>query len=212
VVEPDAPPDLLVLHWSPFVKPAATAKPAPISAWGPTRQRLARVSGRTGRVVWDIPLEEQPSSPMPGAAQPGPPTLDDLDGDGTLDAAVVIRRPAQIGQADFELKVVSLHDGVNRWSRLIRYEGSHFGYPAIVIGKGAPKVPATLFVEESRGTNTSNELLVHALDGRDGSERWTWRSGVGEGDRAVYGGIDGIALDHAEKDAVCVTYSDRRRG
>ena len=210
-VEASVSPDLLVLHRSPFVKATATTKPAPISAWAPSRQRLARVSGHTGRVVWDIPLEEQPSSPSPGFAQPGPPTLDDLDGDGTLDAAVVIRRSVQPGQADFELKVISLHDAVIRWSRLIHYDGSSFGYPAVVIGKGAPNEPATLFVEESPGTNTSNELLVHALSGRDGSERWTWRTGTREGDRRVFGGIDGIALDHAGVDAVCVTYSDHRR-
>ena len=211
VVEANVSPDLLVLHRSPFVKPAATAKPAAISAWAPTRQRLARVSGRTGRVVWDIPLEEQPSTPSPGETSPGPPTLDDLDGDGTLDAAVVIRRYVQPGQAEFELKVISLHDAVIRWSRLIHYEGSEFGYPAVVIGKGASNQPATLFVEESPGTRTSNELLVHALRGRDGFERWTWRTGIGEGDRKVFGGIDGIALDQSTKDAVCVTYSNHRR-
>ncbi len=210
-VEANATPDLLVLHRSPFVKPTATAKAAPISAWAPTRQRLARVSGRTGRIVWDIPLEEQLSTQSPGEPSPGPPMLDDLDGDGALDAAVMIRRSVQPGQPDFELKVISLHDAVIRWSRLIRYDGSYSGYPAVVIGKEAPNQPATLFVEESPGTRTSNELLVHALGGRDGSEHWTWRTGVGEGDRKVFGGIDGIALDHTTKDAVCVTYSNHRR-
>ena len=52
---------------------------------------------------------------------------------------------------------------------------------------------------------------MHALDGRDGSIRWTWRSGVGEGDRKVYGGIDPIDLDGKGKDSICVTYSDHRR-
>ena len=52
---------------------------------------------------------------------------------------------------------------------------------------------------------------MHALDGRDGAERWTWRSGVGEGDHKVHGGIDAIALDHEWKDSVCVTYSDLNR-
>ncbi len=209
-VEPNAPPDLLVLHRSPFVRPTAGSKPAAIVPRAPTRQRLARVSGRTGRIVWDIPLEEQPSDPMAGAG-PGPPTFDDIDGDGMLDAAVMVRRPGQPGQSEFELKVISLHDGVNRWSRLIRYEGSPGGYPAVVIGKGAPNGPATLFVEESPGSNTVNELLVHGLDGRDGTLLWTWRTGVGDGDRTVYGGIDAIALDHPHKDSVCVTYSNPRR-
>ncbi len=207
VIEPNAPPDLLVLHRSPFVK--STAKPPPPMQGAPARERLARVSGRTGRIVWDIPLEEQPSQPQPGGSRS--PKLDDFDGDGRLDAAVVVRRPAQTGQSEFELKVISLLDGSSRWSRMLHYESPFSDVPSVEIAKAAPNEPTTVFLTEMPTKNTSNELLVHALDGRDGTDRWTWRSGVGEGDHKVYGGIDAIALDHAWKDSVCVTYSDMRR-
>ena len=101
----------------------------------PTHQHLARVSGRTGRVVWDIPLEEQPSEPEPG--EPRPPKLDDIDGDGSLDAALFVRGPTQPAQSEYELKVISLHDGVSRWSRVIRYNGFVSESPSIEIARRA---------------------------------------------------------------------------
>jgi hypothetical protein len=207
VVEPNAPPDIVVLHRSPFVK--ATGTPTPPSPRAPTRLRLGRVSGRTGRMVWDIPLDDQPSMPQPG--DPNPQKLGDLDGDGSLDAAVLVRLPGQAGQSEFELKVISLHDGASRWSRVVRYQGFGFDAPSVEIGAGSSGGPGTVFVTESPTTATSNELLVHALDGRDGTDRWTWRSGVGEGDRKVFGGIDAIALDQRQKDSIGVTYSDLKR-
>jgi hypothetical protein len=207
VIEPNAPPDLLVLHRSPFLK--ATAKPTRPPTNAPARERLARVSGRTGRVVWDIPLEEQPSHQQPGL--PRLPKLDDLDGDGRLDAAVIVRQPAQTGQSKFELKVISLHDGARRWVRVLDYHGFVSEFPSVEIGEGTANEPAAVFVTELPTKNNSNELLVHALDGRDGTDRWTWRSGVGERDRKVYGWIDAFALDREAKDSICVNYSELRR-
>ena len=88
IVQPGAPPDLLVRHRNPFLKPTAT--PTPPSPWAPAQERLARVSGRTGRVLWDVPLEEQPSQPEPG--WPVPPKIADLDGDGSPDTALIVQR------------------------------------------------------------------------------------------------------------------------
>ena len=207
VVEPNALPDILVLHRSPFVK--ATGTPMPASPRVPTQLRLGRVSGRTGRMVWDVPLEDQPSTPQPGDLYL--PKLGDIDGDGSLDAAVLVRLAGQAAQSEFDLKVISLHDGASAWSRVIRYQGFGFDAPSVEIGAGASNEPAAVFVTESPTTPTSNELLVHAIDGRDGADRWTWRSGVGEGDRKVFGGIDAIALDQRQKDSICVTYSDLKR-
>ena len=210
VIEPNTSPDLLVFHRNPFVKAKPGTRPTPPGRWAPAQHRLARVSGRTGRVVWDIPVEDQPSQMQPGNPSPSH-KLGDLDGDGSLDAAIVVPRPGQGRQSEFDLKVISLHDGASRWSRFLRYEGRFSGAPSVELARAAPNGPATVFLTEIPSTNTSNELLVHAVDGRDGTDRWTWRSGVGEGDRKVYGGIDAIALDHEWKDSVCVTYSDLKR-
>ena len=54
---PGEPPDLVVFHASPFA-PDAPPTPTPNSA---ARPRLARVSGRTGRIAWDVPLGDQPA-------------------------------------------------------------------------------------------------------------------------------------------------------
>ncbi len=208
VIEPNSPPDLLVVHRSQFLK--ASAKPAPPApGWAPAQERLARVSGRTGRIIWDIALEEQATPQQPGG--PRSPNLADLDGDGSLEAVVIVRQLAQAGQSEFELKAISLHDGASRWSRTLHYKGFVSEFPQIEVGSGSPSEPAAVFATEAPSTKTSNELLVHALDGRDGTDRWIWRSGVGEGDHRVYGGIDLIALDRKEKDSICVTYSDLKR-
>jgi hypothetical protein len=207
VIEPNAAPDLLVVHRSPFLKPSPFSTPA--SPWSAAQERLTRVSGRTGQILWDIPLEEQPKPQEPGT--PRSPNVADFDGDGSLDAAIVVRQLAQAGQSEFELKLISLHDGATHWSRVLHYQGFVSGFPQVEVGKGAPNDPATLFAVEAPSTKTSNELLVHAIDGRDGTDRWAWRSGVGEGDHKVYGGIDPIALDGKCKDSLCVTYSDLRQ-
>jgi hypothetical protein len=208
VIEPGSPPDLVVLHRSPFL--ASSPPSAPPSPWAPTQQRLARVSGRTGRIVWDIPLEEKPSNPRPGGGAISP-RFADLDGDGALDAAVVVPRELQPGQSEFDLDVVSLRDGAIRWSHMIPYDGFVNEPPSCEIGRGAEGVPATVFVTRLPATPDSTELIVDGLDGRDGNVLWTWRTGVGKGDGKYYGGLDPIGLDGKGKDSVCVTYSNLRR-
>ncbi len=55
IIEPGGAPDVVVRHCNPFVKPSGP----PVSY--PTGQdRLARISGRDGRVFWDIPWSRRP--------------------------------------------------------------------------------------------------------------------------------------------------------
>lgn len=207
-IGPKAAPDLLVLHRSPFLKAGST--PAPRSG-GTAQDRLARVSGRTGRILWDIAVEEQPSTQQPGT-RPVPPKVADLDGDGSMVAVVLARRTVSAGApSEFELKGISLRDGASRWSRALEYQGFMSEPPGFEIGQAEKGQPATVYITEAPGTQTSNELIVHALDGRDGTIRWTWRSGVGQDLGKVYGGIDPIDLDGKGKDSICVTYSNFRR-
>jgi len=212
IIEPNAPPDLVVHHNNPLRKAGSTPAPPTFGAAPPAPERLARVSGRTGRIFWDIPLEVQPppQDPVPWM-RPVPPKLDDLDGDGSLDAVIIHRRQSEREQPEFELRAISLRNGSNLWSRVLRYQGSVDGVPHIEIGKGKNDERATVFVAELPSTKTSNELIVYALDGRDGTDRWTWRSGVCEGEHRIQGDIDPIALDGPGKDGICVTYSDSRR-
>ena len=180
-----------------------------LSNWGPAQMRLARVSGQTGQILWDIALQEQPSPHQIG--EPQSFTADDLDGDGYLDAAVTIQLQVQGNRPEFEFKVVSLRDGAMRWTRTIHDQGQFAEPPDIQVGRGAKNQSATVFLAETFATKTGSELVVRAPEGRDGTERWTWRSGFGEGDKRVSGGIDPISLDSEAKDAVCVTLSDQKR-
>jgi hypothetical protein len=213
VIEPNAQPDLLVIHRNPFLKPGPTSTTS--SPRAPGQERMARVSGRTGQILWDVALQDQATQQTTGEYQT--PKVDDLDGDGRLDAGIVVRQLAQTGKAEFDLKVISLRDGASRWTRLIHYQGFKPEYPQFKVVRGAPNSPATVFVVELpstvelSSTKTSNELIVHAIDGRSGIDRWTWRSGVGKGSYWAYGAIDPIALDRDARDSICVTYSDGRR-
>ena len=101
-----------------------------------------------------------------------------------------VRPPGVRGdRARCELRAVSLRDGAGLWSRAVDYQAySGSEMPEFEIGEGGMDEPATVYVTDQPTTPTSNELLVHALDGRDGTIRWTWRSGVGEGDRKSTGG------------------------
>ncbi len=207
-LRPGAPPDLLVLHLNPFLTPTAT--PTRPSSGAPVQERLAQVSGRTGRVVWDVPVVEKPSYPW--ARWDVPLKIADLDGDGGPDAALTVRQVVGDDQWAFELRAISLRDGKNIWSRILRYEGYRPEFPTIEIGEGGKGEPATVYAPELPTRPTANDLLVHALDGRDGTIRWTWRSGGSEGNYWARGVIKLIDLDGKGKDSICVTYGDRQSG
>ena len=51
---------------------------------------------------------------------------------------------------------------------------------------------------------TGSELVVHALDGRDGTVRWTWRTGS-EGPYGIHGAIDLFNFDGKGKDSICLS-------
>ena len=151
---------------------------------------------------------EKPSHPAPGWDVPL--KIADLDGDGGPDAALTVRQVVGDDRSAFELRAISLRDGMNIWSRILHYEGYKPEFPTIEIGEGGKGEPATVYAPELPTRPTANDLLVHALDGRDGTIRWTWRSGGSEGNYWARGGIKMIDLDGKGKDSICVTYGDRR--
>ena len=113
-------------------------------------------------------------------------------------------------QAGIAIRVISLRDGLSLWSRPLEYAGLSSG-PGFEIGTAEPGRPATVYIMEAPGTQTSNELIVRALDGRDGAVRWSWSTGAGQGLGRFDGGIDLIDLDGKGKDSICLTYSNHRR-
>ena len=110
--------DLFVRHLSSAqaisgaaTKPAVVGKPS-----------LARISGRDGRVLWDVDVDEQVSS---GATTTEPPLgFNDLDGDGGLDVLFLLPFSATDGLLGNSLVAISLRDGRRLWTRALRLEQS----------------------------------------------------------------------------------------
>ena len=170
-IEPGKRPDLLVHHGNPFVKPGS----APVKA-GPTspgRPSLARVSGRDGRVLWDVTLADAAASPV--FRYVPAPRFADVNGDGTLDILEHAPTFPSAGQPEYRLLAISLADGKRLWSNGLSSERN----PAsdILIGDldGDSRPDIVLMDELTKGDKL--ELEVRAVDGLDGKTRWTWNSG-----------------------------------
>ncbi len=203
IVEPGAPPDLLVRHNSPFL--AASATPPPPNA--ASRPHLARVSGRTGRILWDIPLEDRPLNQPFGYAPP--PELHDLDGDAILDAAMTTQGPpGPTGQPTFELRAISLRGGRPLWSRPFTNEAFHFApyFEIFDPGAGKPPVLVGVFEDSSPGNLV---LSVRAFDGRDGRPLWTWDDREHPTDRPSNPWLISARQETGRSARLCVNYVER---
>jgi hypothetical protein len=177
-IERNGAPDLFVGYWEVFTRPVAGSRVAPSGG----SARLARVSGRDGRVLWDV---EIPASASQGSYALGAPRtfFDDFDGDGALDLvmdgdgtrSLVMTAPGayQSGELKYALTAFSLRDGRQIWSRVVRANNSV--HESSVDELDGPDRPALVVMDES-GTDGGVELAVRALDGRDGQARWTTKT------------------------------------
>ena len=151
---------------NPFYRAGVLSQP--LSA-EPAQWQLARISGRDGRIMWNIPLSDPSGQQDFGRADP---QFRDVDGDGSLDVAMILaNRP------DSELVVVSLRDGRRLWSRPVEDASSIFatGGPQLAIvdldGDRRPEV----LVTERPPAGPGIAFEVKAFDGATGTPRWTWR-------------------------------------
>ena len=136
---------------------------------------LARISGRNGRVLWDVILEDQPTwdSLKPDA----PLGFDDFDGDGGLDVLFEQPRSLSGGGPEKSLVALSLRDGRRLWSRAIRTESKR-RFVACAGDIDGDSRPEVLVMEVFNRAPTGNaELEVLALAGGDGKPHWTWNAG-----------------------------------
>jgi hypothetical protein len=203
IIEPGTAPDLLVQHSSPFSK----ASPTPPPANAPTQDRLARLSGRTGRILWDIPLGEQPKpSGFFGPNIPHP-IFEDLDGDGGLDAVLVTRGKFDQSNPGVDLQGVSLRDGRMLWSQHIDASFNSLPYLRIFDGDDGrrPAIAAMWeFFEDNRTV-----LRIRAFDGRDGTTRWSWNSGALFYDgRPEHPGMVSARLEKGKPRRICATFRE----
>ena len=154
-IEPRGAPDLLVRHDDPFAVSASKAGLPGVYE----NQHLARVSGRNGRIVWDIELVE--GTEIRSRSKPS--------SDGALDSVFLIPPQFRPGRRPAQLAATSLLDGKQLWSTSL--ETSSFGTHVFAVddldGDGHPEIVLMRFEYQTGAT-------VTAFEGRDGSRRWTW--------------------------------------
>ena len=160
VIEPNSSPDLLVMHRNPFL--AASPKPIMHGNRSAAQERLTRISGRTGRIVWDVPIKDQPS-PQAMGIQAMPPRFADVNGDGSLDAALILMPDPQSPERNFDLKIFSLRDGTILWSRSLRQSRQGMDFPQVEISKVPSDGSSVIYVTEEPETQTTQEFLCSAL-------------------------------------------------
>jgi outer membrane protein assembly factor BamB len=154
--------------------------------------RMARISGGSGRVVWDEALDE-PRGPETGLSSwELQPALADLDGDGVLDLVLWVPITTAGADADrfnrgCQVRAFSGKDGKLLWKGP-SFAGTHqapnarFGLPvpAVWRGAGGPEVAVTTYDKGENapaGRRPSCEVVV--LNGKDGEVEWRWRGDDG---------------------------------
>ncbi len=136
-----------------------------------SRCDLARVSGRDGRILWDVPISEDTTLALLFGKSLR--YFEDLDGDGGIDALVVLPRLTAFPRHDYTTHAVSLRDGKRLWLQTLQFEFPFDGeiHVGDVDGDKRPDVVAL----EDFSDGNEVEPRIRVFDGRDGKLRWTWK-------------------------------------
>jgi outer membrane protein assembly factor BamB len=195
---PGALPDLLVLHNTFYY-----TGPTPAARLY-DQSRLARLSGRDGRVVWDVLLVEHTVGM--NYAMGWAHALTDLDGDGGREIVLQLNNKAASGPIPFELRVISLATGETRWSHPLDPDPA--ASPAFVVGDldgdGRSEV---IVAEQKTRADGQSATEVTALGGLTGSPLWAWRGAEARDVSDQHLALRLAGFDASGRRDVCVSFS-----
>lgn len=173
-------PDLVIVRLVLVALQPTTGPLAPGSAVPSAVEcRLARIDGRDGHLIWDVPLADAALSYS--FSRQFAHEIGDLDGDGSPGIVVPVHAglgPGQVAAIGspgrYRLVAVSLRDGKRLWSRPLR----RVGIPATFrVGDLDADGRDEVVVADSPEPGTKETLEIVALNGHDGNPRWTWLGG-----------------------------------
>ncbi len=222
-IAPSEPADVLVAYGRPFSSPSPGAAPTSATAFAmrslayfsaglgapanPDRPHLARISGRDGRIIWDVPLTGRPTATPLNLIQS--PRFADLDGDALAEIILPVPSSDSGAVAGQDLAAFALRDGRRLWSRPFPQWSA--GQEAIEVGDIDGDGPPEVVVAEAPPSGHQSGFVVRALDGRDGNPRWTWSGAAAKEATQPFRGW--LALARFDPDAAaqpCVGFRDPR--
>ena len=133
-----------------------------------THSRLARLSGRDGRVVWDVLLTDHKGGM--GMGRGFVHEFADLDGDGSLEMVLWLKSNAASGATPFEFRVLTLATGETRWSHEL--DPGAVGAATFVGGDLDGDGSAEVVMCEQPLVLAEPVTELTALDGASGRARW----------------------------------------
>ena len=202
-VERNGTPDLIVCHRSSYVTPGPAI---PAGAVAPASIRLARVSGRDGRILWDI----TPSGTSPHAyfTDVAPDRATDLNGDGAQDMVLVPPGALSVFSSENAVIAISLRDGKRLWSRSL---------------PGAAKPPAEVVAGDLDGAGRQSivfmdeierydheEMGVHVYDSASGQPVWSSKPGAMIAKRLTVERVVVANLEGNGRQFVCASFVEPR--
>ncbi len=169
-IEPGGRPDILVRSFS---QRAASSSGPPAAAM--REERLTRLSGRDGRVVWDISLIRGATGPQyaPVGDAAAPP-MADVDGDGSPEILVLGSSVDDRGTMLNGLRAFSLATGRALWIHPIDANPFSVEQDSVLAGDLDGDGRAEVVLARTGVSKSGSSTTFTALDGRDGSVRWKW--------------------------------------
>ena len=202
VVEPGGASDLIVCHRGSYFGPGAIV---PAGAAGVVWERLARLSGRDGRVLWDISLSEKDGGTS--LVEVAPLEDNDLDGDGGGDIVLGPTSWFNVDQSDRRLIAISLRDGKRIWSRPLENSFSGAQFEIQVAAGGGPGRQNVIVLDQLDGGD-GLDLRVRSFDGKSGEPRWSTKPDALRGSRPSQAAMVKADFDGNKKPFICVCFTE----